>query len=177
MCSLGKNIINHWIIEKLVLEGNLGCLYANLLLNAGGSDQIAEGFEQAQLGLTPPRPGWSHTASGSSAPVPDHPQGENSRGLNLSSFSFCPECLICPAGTAVKSLAPYIWQPPHGHWLGLLSCPPKAFPSPDWTSPAPSAPLQGHAPAFTISVSQLHSLHSANLLCWGCQNIQYISNS
>lgn len=37
-----------------MLEGNLGCLYANLLLQAGGSDQIAEGFEQTQLGLTPP---------------------------------------------------------------------------------------------------------------------------
>lgn len=98
-----------------MLEWNLGCLCANLLLKAGGSgqialgsDQIAEGFEQAPLGLTPPPAGWSHTASGSSAPVPDCPQGENSRSLNLSSFSLCPESLINPPGTAVESLAPYV---------------------------------------------------------------------
>lgn len=59
-----------------MLEGNLGCLYANLLLQAGGSDQIAEGFE-----VDSPTPGWTHTTSGSSSPVPDCPQGENCRAL------------------------------------------------------------------------------------------------
>lgn len=73
------------------------------------------------------------------------------------------------------SLCP--WQPPHGHWWGLLLSPPKAFPSPDWTSPAPSAPLQGHAPAFTISVSLNCTHSSVPISCVGGAKIHNTSQA
>lgn len=83
------------------------------------------------------------------------PSGGKLQSSDLSSFSFCPENLSNSRGRAVKSLAPCVWQPPHGP---CLWSPHKSFPSPGWTSPAP---LQGHAPAFAISAPQLHSLQRA----------------
>lgn len=71
--------------------------------------------------------------------MPDCLQGENCRALNLSSFSFCPENLSYPRGRAVKSLAPCVWQPPHGPCLGAAVITPQILPFSRLNQPSPSA--------------------------------------
>lgn len=142
-----KNVINHRLIGKFMLEGNSEGLYPNFLLkveSALRSDQIAEGFEQTQSGLNTcllTQNGdctADQMTSGSSAEYLTVLRGEESLGLNL--LQLIPG-ISHPATRHICEEPGFLcsWWP-HGHCLGSAVRPPKAILSADWSSAVLSVP-------------------------------------